>query len=567
MSGNKTEKSFININEYVYLLKVPYEQTEVGIVLVKGVGSNVLIDTGANDEAIDVYLSHALSELGMTIYDIDVAAITHCHIDNIGGLKRLIELNPNIRVAANPKNADRLRNPMKYLIERRSLFPTDEHPFKEVRGVFTNRLITLETPLRGFKLIYTPGHTADSVCYYHKMSKTLICGDSFQGNGNKYQGIASIEDYEEYIKTLERFEVHADEIDIEDTDPSKLDIKYIVCSHDMDDMEFFETLRSPCEKAVDEEKTREILDITRRCSSIIREYSEKVDKLIVRECRANIAKYFDKIGKKTINKVIAEHNKILAISKRCSDKIGKTLKGLLKSNEELEEADKIIPDEALIEILRVLKPKGYCGKIDDILRISETEAYSDKIVATMKALKPEAYFDKISEMIAGKCSEKPEEYSAAKTDKAIISKLLREMLNGFNKPDTDRTVIDKIISVILKALKPREYSDADKMLKALKPEEYSDTEAVLGALKLEGESDIEAILQIDKCTDKTDEITDLDKIIIEKAMYKVAEEIFKAIMTAEYITPLLLSECEKSPVCYPIDSQLTVKSLLSKKSF
>lgn len=223
-----TKKSFEKVNDSIYVLKVPFEDTFVGITLVLGStpSETVLIDAGPNESVIKGWLIPALSEMGMTLESIGNVTVTHCHRDNIGGLSELVRLAPNITVAAPKKAYDRIQNPMQYLLETHRCYPDDDPSFEEIRGVFVTRAVGDNSMVFGLKPIPAPGHSADSICWFHEATKTLICGDALQGYGAPTQGLAYIESLKDYRKTLKKL--------------SELEAEYIVCSHDMDEMEFTE---------------------------------------------------------------------------------------------------------------------------------------------------------------------------------------------------------------------------------------------------------------------------------------------------------------------------------------
>ena len=67
------------------------------------------------------------------------------------------------------------------------------------------------------KLISTPGHDTDSVCYFDIKTKTLLSGDSLQGNGTASQGLALYMDLPTYRKSLKNL--------------TSMDIENIIASH------------------------------------------------------------------------------------------------------------------------------------------------------------------------------------------------------------------------------------------------------------------------------------------------------------------------------------------------
>lgn len=54
------------------------------------------------------------------------------------------------------------------------------------------------------RLVTTPGHDTDTVCWLDERSGTLITGDSLQLNGTVTQGIALVMDLPGYLATLKK---------------------------------------------------------------------------------------------------------------------------------------------------------------------------------------------------------------------------------------------------------------------------------------------------------------------------------------------------------------------------
>jgi len=123
ISDNVYQFCFVNFGSCVYLIKLK--------------DKNILIDTSSKENSKD--LLGELEYLGIKKEDIDIILITHSHFDHIG----------NINLFANAKVFD-YNNISKF-------------PIKEI------------------KIIKTPGHTQDSVCYLYK--DILFSGDTIFHNG------------------------------------------------------------------------------------------------------------------------------------------------------------------------------------------------------------------------------------------------------------------------------------------------------------------------------------------------------------------------------------------------
>lgn len=143
-----------DISSNVYLLK-----TGSGIAL---------IDPG-NDYTAFHYL---FSRTGLVTAPTDIryVILTHGHSEHALGLFELLRSYPSLRL---PENS-------------LTVYLHDHAPgaLKELAGQLGCRLVFLqdgqEIPLGEFTLraIYTPGHTMDSLCYFHEDTRSLFSGDT-----------------------------------------------------------------------------------------------------------------------------------------------------------------------------------------------------------------------------------------------------------------------------------------------------------------------------------------------------------------------------------------------------
>lgn len=211
---------FEEISQGIFLLKIPFGPVWTGVVLVKG-AQNVLIDSGGADSDVESYILPALADLGMRLSDIHILANTHSHGDHIGGHHRLRRLGA-FQVAAFSRSAPKVEDPVPYAVATRTRFPEfSPKPQSFLKGTRVDAILE-DGAMVGdrLQLVYTPGHDDDCVCFYDKITKTLITGDSLQGNGTVSQGIGFYKSLPDYLQTLERLQ--------------KMDIENILCGHDYD---------------------------------------------------------------------------------------------------------------------------------------------------------------------------------------------------------------------------------------------------------------------------------------------------------------------------------------------
>jgi hydroxyacylglutathione hydrolase len=146
------EKGLLDANSYVIKNKI-----------------TVLIDPG-----LESYLGLRLEEMrkdGIDPKDIDLIAITHLHPDHCDATAALKEIS-GAKVALHSSQLEYLDT----MAEEALRFLGIELKTKrfDVDFVFEERLSLGNTEL---KILHTPGHSPESVCFYAQDKKILICGD------------------------------------------------------------------------------------------------------------------------------------------------------------------------------------------------------------------------------------------------------------------------------------------------------------------------------------------------------------------------------------------------------
>lgn len=210
-------KSFVCLAPNVYRLEVTFPGCWTGVTLVTG-RENILVDTGGCAETVDSDIVPALNAMGLDLTDVHWLAMTHIHGDHVGGCARLKQLNPCLKVACFADSLDRMRDPLAYSRQIRSVFPEHSASAPAVlEGAEPDLLLRDGDCLGDLKLLHTPGHDTDACCYLDERTMTLITGDSLQLNGTVSQGCALLMDAEGYRRTLLRL--------------SSLPIANIVCGH------------------------------------------------------------------------------------------------------------------------------------------------------------------------------------------------------------------------------------------------------------------------------------------------------------------------------------------------
>jgi len=209
---------FEQIAENLYLLKVPFGPVWTGVTLLTG-KENILIDSGATDEDVEHILIPALKAMG--VEKLHYLINTHSHGDHIGGNFRLRQLM-DFRVAAYAGAAPKIEDPVPYAIATRTRFPDySPAPQSFLKGVKVDVVLQDGEVLADrLQVLHTPGHDDDCVCLLDLPTKTMITGDSLQGNGTVCQGVGFYKSLPDYLYTLDKLE--------------KTDIQNILCGHDYD---------------------------------------------------------------------------------------------------------------------------------------------------------------------------------------------------------------------------------------------------------------------------------------------------------------------------------------------
>ena len=153
---------FIKECDGIYRLKVQYTTVYTSIFLIETELGALLVDTASYDEDIDGCLLPALEKMNIKLSEIYAIVITHNHFDHSGGLKRILEIAPDLRVITELCD----------ITDKISTYPM-------------------------------AGHTEDAIGVFDSRTNTLLSGDGLQGAGvDKYRCSAPF--VEKYLETIER---------------------------------------------------------------------------------------------------------------------------------------------------------------------------------------------------------------------------------------------------------------------------------------------------------------------------------------------------------------------------
>ena len=161
-------------------IRYPWAMSYCCMTLVKG-EKTILIDT-AFEESISPFLEEALKKEGLNLKDIDLVFNTHSHSDHVEGNEKIVK-ESSAKVFIHPAGGGARH--VKELAEKVQYFSDGE---------------TIE----GCTVFFTPGHSADSVCILEESSSTLIIGDSIEGRGSGFAGVALIHDPAAYPESIRK---------------------------------------------------------------------------------------------------------------------------------------------------------------------------------------------------------------------------------------------------------------------------------------------------------------------------------------------------------------------------
>ncbi len=131
-------------------------------------------------------LLKALEGAGLSPEQVELAIITHVHLDHAGGSAALLEACPNARLVAHPRAAPHVVDPSRLVASSRAVYGGDfDRLYGEVAPVPRDRVHTVEDGEvihlgdRALTFLHTLGHAKHHVCVHDSGSGGVFVGDTF----------------------------------------------------------------------------------------------------------------------------------------------------------------------------------------------------------------------------------------------------------------------------------------------------------------------------------------------------------------------------------------------------
>lgn len=159
-------------------IRYPWAMSYCCMTLLKG-EKNILIDTGF-EKSVSPFLEEALKKEELALKDIDLIFNTHSHSDHVEGNRKIASAS-KAQVYIHPSGEaspyiKELPVPVKYFSDGEKI--------------------------ENCRIIFTPGHSPDSVCILEEKSSTCIIGDSIEGRGSAFAGVALIHNVPDYLASI-----------------------------------------------------------------------------------------------------------------------------------------------------------------------------------------------------------------------------------------------------------------------------------------------------------------------------------------------------------------------------
>ncbi|PJE04538.1 MAG: MBL fold hydrolase [Leptospira sp.] len=170
----------------IYTIDCEYVESGVAAAYLIQEGDRLCFIENNTNYAIPKLLAK-VSDLGLSLDNVDYCMITHVHLDHAGGSGLLMQHCKNASLLAHPKAARHIIHPTRLIESSKTVYGEDV--FKQLYGDIIPvpesrvRIMQDEEILawgnRRFTFLYTRGHANHHFCIYESFSKVIFTGDAF----------------------------------------------------------------------------------------------------------------------------------------------------------------------------------------------------------------------------------------------------------------------------------------------------------------------------------------------------------------------------------------------------
>jgi hydroxyacylglutathione hydrolase len=221
----------------VHLLRGGYANTYV----IEDGNSLVAVDVGTSSAATKIH--QYLSNRSLPAPALQMVTATHFHMDHVGGISQLLHLFPEIRICFITVVEDYLKRnkklalfaPSKWLKGLVPIVMAEDNHLKKTAAALLSDKFAIPLPLLRthlpsdfepkcvldegqpipylphWKLLRTPGHTPDSICFYNSDERSLISGDTIlnmRGRGELNTFCSNCDSIKKSFKRLVPLTIH-----------------------------------------------------------------------------------------------------------------------------------------------------------------------------------------------------------------------------------------------------------------------------------------------------------------------------------------------------------------------
>jgi len=129
------------------------------------------------------FIQQGMRQLGMQ--KLSYIIPTHIHVDDGGGMGKLVELFPEALSVVHPRGAKHIVDPSRLIQASRAIYgevfeveygPIIPVPESQIKIPEDGEVITIDN--RELQIIYAPGHTPHHIVIFDKKTRGLFCGQS-----------------------------------------------------------------------------------------------------------------------------------------------------------------------------------------------------------------------------------------------------------------------------------------------------------------------------------------------------------------------------------------------------